>query len=337
MPIVFSEYTQYPAYLINGNFESIFPSMFRNIPVPFNRFELETPDGDFLEVDELIANNAKAVILSHGLEGNSRRHYITGLAKCLHASGYDVFAWNCRTCGGKMNRSLKMYHHAVVDDLDVVVGHARSKGYQSVYLAGHSMGGNISLNYVLQEHNHSEIKGVAAISAPINLFDCVNELSKWNKRFYQNRFLRKLQKKVVEKAKSFEEVKPKAKMKFANFLDFDTEITAAYHGFKDAFDYYYRASPAYKLEKLNVPVLLLNAKNDPFLGRYCYPERFAEQSDLLFLEMPERGGHSGFMIRGREESWADLRTLEFFNQLEKNMTPPINSFSETMIKDISGH
>ncbi len=75
------------------------------------------------------------VIISHGLEGNSQRPYVKGMAKVFSDAGYNVIAWNYRGCSEEMNNTLRFYHSGATDDLDVVVKHGAQK-FRSIFLVG---------------------------------------------------------------------------------------------------------------------------------------------------------------------------------------------------------
>ena len=74
---------------------------------------METPDGDFIDIDHIPPVRAsvpgRVAILSHGLEGNSTRRYMLGMAEALNRRGWDVVARNFRGCSGEMNRTLPLY------------------------------------------------------------------------------------------------------------------------------------------------------------------------------------------------------------------------------------
>ena len=93
-----SSYTKPPFYQFNGHIQTIAAS-FRQIKgITYERERITTPDGDFLDLDWIDRNSPKLVVLTHGLEGNSERQYILGMAKMFSQKGYDVLAWNCRSC-----------------------------------------------------------------------------------------------------------------------------------------------------------------------------------------------------------------------------------------------
>src|SRR5258708_2201032 len=98
---------------------------------------------------------------------------------------------------------------------------------------------------------------------------------------------------------------------FRTFFDYDNRYTAPLYGYKDAADYWQRNSSREFLSTINIPTLILNAKDDPFLGLRCYPKVEAETNPFVELEIPDHGGHVGFI---RSESWLEKRAIVFFSE-----------------------
>src|SRR5690349_8214133 len=135
-----------PLPLFNRHLETIYPSLFRSVTVPpLVRERIHTPDEDFLDLDWLPTTSSKLVIVSHGLEGNSQRPYVLGMMKAFHGQGFNALSWNYRGCGEEMNLQLRFYHSGATDDLDTLVRHSISKGFDAIYLIGFSLGGNLTL------------------------------------------------------------------------------------------------------------------------------------------------------------------------------------------------
>ena len=101
-----------------------------------------------------------------------------------------------------------------------------------------------------------------------------------------------------------------------NFKDFDDRYTAPIHGFKDAEDYRRKCSCKPFLRDIQVPTLLINARNDPFLADACYPIEEAKENPRLHLEIPDTGGHVGFgNFNSGDEYWSEKRALPFLDEM----------------------
>ncbi|KEO71723.1 YheT family hydrolase [Anditalea andensis] len=319
MPIILnSSYSGPPPHLFNGHWETIVPSLFRKVEgVKYERERIYTPDEDFLDLDWSRQGFSKLLIISHGLEGSSQRHYVLGLVKLFNRYGYDVLAWNNRSCSGEMNTTPRLYHHGSSDDLQLVIDNVlKLNYYNSIFLSGISMGGAQTLKY-LGENALSipkEIKAAAVYSTPCNLPSSAATLKLRTNAFYKKRFLGKLKIKLASKVNQFPDLLDLTILeKIKDFDAFDNLITAPLHGFKDAVDFYASVSADNWLAAISIPTLIVNALNDPLLGEACYPKTLAADHEYLYLEMPARGGHTGFTLKGQKYTWAETRLLEFLN------------------------
>jgi len=307
-----------PFWLVGGHLQTIWPSFFRKVSVdvvPASGW-IPTPDADELAYDYYALRNPKGlVVLCHGLEGHAQRPYMLGMAAALLASGYEVLAWSYRGCGNRLNKLPIFYHSGATYDLQTVVAFAESLSTLPIYLVGFSLGGNLVMRW-LGEQGASVPKAVraaVAISVPLDLAAGSDYLTRPAARPYTHNFLKSLKAKVLAKAENFPghfrlDLLPKTH----NLRLFDDYFTAPLHGYKDANDYYAKASSLFVLSHIAVPTLLLQAANDPFLPATCYPEGPFPQ---LQLEITERGGHVGFTVKEQPYSYADQRVVQFFNAL----------------------
>ncbi len=302
-----------PFYLFNGHLQTIIPSLFRHVDgVRYERERLMTPDDDFIDVDWSAVGSDSLLVLSHGLEGDTSRPYITGMVKAFNAEGVDALAWNYRSCSGEPNKLLRSYHLGASDDLDFVLRHALATGkYENVYLVGFSAGGNITLKYLGEDPKQvpKQVKRATVFSTPIDLKSSAQRIS----RIYTQRFLKTLGEKLEQKQQMYpEEVDLTDYSIFWSFPEFDDRYTAPIHGFKNAEEYYARVSSKQFLKDIRVPTLLVNAKNDPFLAPECYPVQEAKENPYFYLEMPEEGGHVGFAENFRKDRYySEERALRF--------------------------
>ncbi len=319
MPLISnSTYLRPPLYLYNGHLETIIPSLFRKIKtITYVRERINTPDADFLDLDWSRVGSKKLLVISHGLEGSSTRHYVLGLVKMFNQNGIDCLAWNNRSCSGEMNQGPILYHHGASYDLRTVLNHVlESNSYEEINLAGISMGGAQTLKFLGEEGESLDpiIKRAAVYSTPCNLPDSAATLKLKGNSFYKRRFLGKLKLKMLMKGQQYPDLVDLDLLKRVSEFDtFDTHFTAKVHGFKDADDFYHSVSADNWMEQIQIPTLIINALNDPLLLDRCYPVKLAEKHPHIFLEMPSRGGHTGFLVPGQEFSWAEKRFLEFLS------------------------
>jgi len=305
-----------PVWLRNGHVQSIWPTLFRNVEMPTPQTEvLATPDNDELHLDWYRQNSDRVAVISHGLEGHSRRPYVLGLAKALMADGWDVLAWNFRSCGGNMNHQPRFYHSGATEDLHTVVTRALGDSYKNLFLSGFSMGGNLTLLYLGQQSEHldSRISGAVAYSVPVDLAGSADMLALPSRRIYMQRFLNDLYGKMQEKAERFPELIDICDFKkIRNFHQFDNRYTAPLHGFKDAKDYWAQCSALHRLKDIRVPALMVNAADDPFLSAACYPESKKVLGRHVKVEAPRWGGHVGFVEHAKDGYyWSERRVLDF--------------------------
>ena len=326
MPVIEPSTYVPPRLLHSGHALTIWASCRRKLPYGwepwFSTVRLTTPDGDFFDLDCLPARpdrrSDKAVILSHGLEGNSRRPYVRGMAEAFRTMGWDALARNFRGCSGEPNRTLGMYHGGQTCDLHQTVLYAQELGYRTLALVGFSMGGNQTLKYVGEDPARvpASVCAAVGISTPCDLEASAGELTRLSRLPYMAYFLKTLRAKIREKQRRFPELVDVSQLwRVWNFEQFDTLYTAPLHGFRNARDYWRRASCLPVLAQVRLPILLINALDDPFLAPSCFPVDLARSHPRLTLEMPEHGGHVGFVSADPARYWSETRVVDFVSEI----------------------
>lgn len=309
MPEVSSSYRA-PRLLRGGHVQTLLGALLPAGARPAFRLEtLELADGDCLQLGWWRGGHARLLVLCHGLEGSLQAAYIRSLAAAAGRAGWDVLAWNYRGCGGLPNRLARSYHSGESGDLRAVIEHA-APGYPQLALVGFSLGGNLTLKYLGEAPPHPAVRAAVAVSAPVDLASSADALdARPANRLYQRRFLRSLLAKAQAKARRFPQAVGRLEG-IRTIRDFDERFTAPLHGFRDAADYYARASARPHLAALGVPALLLNALDDPLLAAPSFPRELAALSSHLHLETPDHGGHVGFLDT-RLRRWHERRVLGF--------------------------
>lgn len=293
-------------------------------PVPavtYRRERVITPDRDYLYLDWVHRDPKHLVILSHGIAGDSQTTYTRGMAKAFADENWSILAWNMRGRGSeKTNWHHKNYHLGFTDDLRFIVDYAISKGFEKVILIGFSLGANIVLKFLGEESKNLSpaVKGSIAFSAPIDVVSCGERIDRAPTRFYTSRILRELVNSIVAKISlltPFVDVDRLLKVK--NWREFDEIYTAPVYGFQSVLDYRRQAGAKPFLPQIQVPTLLINAKDDPLLSPECRPEdSFIKEHPHLFCEFPEHGGHLGFVCFEKKGFyWSENRSIEFVKSI----------------------
>jgi predicted alpha/beta-fold hydrolase len=323
MPLLTTSDYRPAALLANGHLQTIAASTLRRVPgIHYQRERLELPDGDFVDLDWSLAGPMPARrlgIISHGLEGDSNRPYVRGMARALNQAGFDALAWNYRGCGGETNRLLRAYHLGDTDDLAAVVHCAvEDKQYSELFLTGFSAGGNVTLKYLGENAARvpSQVQRAAVFSVPTDLKASSVHISRWQNQIYLRRFLASLRHKMRVKAAYLPgQLDVSALDELRDFPQFDERYTAPLHGFASADAYYEHSASGRYLGGIRIPTLLVNALNDPFLPPSCFPREAARASRFFYLETPAEGGHVGFNESGPNGTYySERRAVDFFTR-----------------------
>lgn len=308
---------QAPRWLPDGHSQTIWSALYARAwsgeRPRFVRTRWESPDGDFVDVDWL-QDSATAqpgqqalLVLFHGLEGSSSSHYALSFADQARSLGWAYAVPMFRGCSGEPNRMARAYHSGDWHEIDWLLQrlHAWKRAHLGerapLYVAGISLGGNAVLRWAQQlgAGARDYVAALAAISAPLDLAACGHALHRgFNRMSYERMFLASMKRKARIKAGQYPGLFNQQRVARARSLfEFDDAFTAPLHGFAGAADYWRRASSRPHLQQLQVPTLLLNARNDPFVPAGSLPRR-EDVAACVTLWQPAQGGHAGF-VQGR--------------------------------------
>lgn len=303
----------------NPHFQTIWPALFRSPPKPrYSRERIELSDGDFIDIDwsDECKSDTPVAILFHGLEGSSDSPYIRGLVNVLSKQGWRCAAVNFRGCSGELNRLQRSYHSGATDDLGEIIT-LLSERYpdSALHAIGFSLGGNVLLKWCAETGGQNPLNAAIAISVPYQLAVASSTLDSKHffSRLYRWRLLSSLKSKVIQKIQLGIIEYDIADIKhIQSFYDFDDRFTAPLHGYKDADDYYRRASSYPYLDKIQIPTLLLHAADDPFMNSSVIPEQ-TERTSSVKLELSANGGHVGFYqpTFNKSSYWLETRIPGF--------------------------
>ncbi|HSF22276.1 MAG TPA: alpha/beta fold hydrolase, partial [Burkholderiales bacterium] len=193
-----------------------------------------------------------------------------------------------------------------------------------LFAVGVSLGGNALLKWLGETGASAAavLDAAAAVSAPVDLMAAGDALDRGFNLVYVRHFLPSMKRKSLAKLARYPGLFDAARVRAAGTLrEFDDIVTAPLHGFRNTDDYWTRASAKPWLRTIEVPALVLNARNDPFLPASALPAPH-EAAPSVLLEQPPDGGHAGF-VSGHlpgDLGWLPARVLEFFNR-ESSSSP----------------
>ncbi len=320
MPLIHNSSYKAPLLFRFNHFNTTFPALFREVnDVKYSRERITTPDQDFIDMDWSKIGSSNLIIMLHGLEGSANRPYVKGMIRYFNQRNWDGVGMNFRGCSGEPNRHLRSYHMGETGDLDFILRHIQKReNYEKIVLIGYSLGGNVILKYLGEKGKELQglIHKAVVFSVPCHTVSANKKIGKWYNRLYVNSFMKSLNEKVLKKRAFFPPNFEIDNKKFPrNFPEFDGRFTAPLHGFESALDYWEKADSRQYLADIQIPALLINAKDDSFLSDKCYPYEAAADSDYLFLETPRHGGHVGFVSFSQNgDYWTEKRAYEFVNQ-----------------------
>jgi predicted alpha/beta-fold hydrolase len=291
-----------------GHLQTIAAALFPPPRVPLRRERWETPDGDFVDVDFTSSGKReRLLVLLHGLEGGSDSHYARGLAARFGEAGWQVAIPHWRGCSGEPNRLARAYHSGDSEELAWLL----ERFAAPVDALGVSLGGNVLLKWLGERGAAAarRVRRAAAVSAPLDLAAAAGALDRGVSRLlYTRMFLDTLKPKSLAKLARFPGLYDAARLARAKtFREFDDLVTAPVHGFRDAEHYWSSSSSGGYLDRIRVPTLVVNARNDPFLPEPALLAAAARAAPCVELELPRSGGHVGFNPR-----WLARRLIDFF-------------------------
>jgi predicted alpha/beta-fold hydrolase len=300
VPVVASSYRA-PWWLPGGHLQTIVPAtLVPRPPVRYRRERWDTPDGDFIEVDfaapEPTDAAAPLLVLFHGLEGGSDSHYARAVMHHFAARGWRALVAHFRGCGGTPNLLARAYHSGDSDEADWILRRVHAHWPQArLHAVGVSLGGNVLAKWLGERGEDARfVAAAASIGSPLDLNAGGAALGRGFNLVYARMFLATLKRKALAKLARWPELARAEAIRGATTLHaYDSAFTAPVHGFRDADDYWTRASGKPWLGGVRVPHLVLNALNDPFVPAESLPA-VRDVSSFVTLEQPRTGGHIGF-------------------------------------------
>ncbi|MGH8371438.1 MAG: hydrolase [Gammaproteobacteria bacterium] len=306
-------------FLKNRHLQTLVPNvLFRRAKPVLRRERLELPDGDFVDVDWTSRKAGPIVIVLHGLEGSIRSRYAAAIMQRIDELGFRGALIHFRGCSGEPNRLPIGYHSGFTQDLEYFSGLLKQREPDTLLAAiGYSLGGNALLKWLGESPNANRLVTGVAVSVPFDLADASRVIEQGMSQLYKWNLLGRMKRSSLQKFANIKAPYPLPDIRrIHTFREFDDQLTAPLHGYKDADDYYRSCSSRFFLKNIRVPTLILHSADDPFMSSASLPIP-DELSDAVTLELSQHGGHVG-SINGsllRPNMWLVERISRHLQQI----------------------
>lgn len=265
-----------------------------------------------------------ALVVVHGMMGSSASSYVLGTAQKAVRRGFLVARINVRNCGNTEALTDTVYNGGITEDASAVAAELARDGNERVHLIGFSLGGNMVLKLAAEWGSSPPTwaASVAAVSPSIDLARSAEALeSGLFQRFLQRGFVAEfvqiLRKRHQLDGGSFS---LDGVERLRTLRELDDRYTAPLSGYRDADEYYRLASAAPLLPRIELPTLIVTARDDPLVPFESFREPTITANPRITLLAPERGGHVGFVAHraarngeweDRGRFWAENRAVQF--------------------------
>jgi predicted alpha/beta-fold hydrolase len=263
---------------------------------------------------------APVVVIVHGLEGSSDSNYVLGVADKAFQRGFHAVRLNQRNCGGTEALSPTLYNSGMSADYRAVFEElSNGDGFEQVFFAGYSMGGNL-VTKMAGEFGSAvpqALRGAGVVCPAIDLGASADALNRTENYLYQWRFVSGLMSRYARKQKLFPDRYPQNGSRsrpIRTVREFDDFITAPQFGYRDAQDYYDHVGAKRVAANVRLPFLMITAKDDPFVTYASFLAARISDNPAIQFVAATHGGHCAFISKysGSERFWAEQRLVEFF-------------------------
>jgi uncharacterized protein len=261
--------------------------------------------------------DAPVIVIVHGLEGSADSYYSKGIAEKALQRGFHVVRLNQRNCGGTETLTPTLYNSGMSGDYRVVFEElANVDGFDKIFFAGYSMGGNLVTKMAGEfgDDVPAALRGVCSVCPSMDLSACADALDRRENYLYSRHFVKGLMARYERKAKMFpDRYSLNGFGPIRTVREFDDAITAPCFGFRDAEEYYESAGAKKVIAQIRLPSLMITAEDDPFVPYVSFLAARVEKNSCIQFVSTEHGGHCAYISNqsGVERFWAEQRIVEF--------------------------
>lgn len=283
-----------PSWLPGGHWQTLYSEFILSVPSPHFRYRTlalgREASATVAEVGDPVRQ--PTVLLFTGVHGQARSHYSKALAQHCAVSGWACVSASIhqasipRLLRDRLESAADYSHHEHL--LKKLVG---ERGGKPIFVVAVSLSAYTVTKMLASARApwSALVYAYAAVSAPLDIEGTYQRITSMPSLGYRLWDLRQVKRKMRRESGSY-------------FL----QGRRPSQGLQSAVD---------DLVGVNVPTLLLNARNDPCLSPESFPTSLPAGGQVE-LDYPEGGGHMGFVhgaFPGRYD-WFPRRVVEFFRQ-----------------------
>ncbi|KAI9276516.1 Alpha/Beta hydrolase protein [Sporodiniella umbellata] len=297
-------------YMKSGHLQTAYAAYYNGAAtvkdVTYERELLDTPDGGSVALDwtnPVTQEQVPTLVVLHGLTGGSHESYIRSLLQVLICPPfqYRAVVLNSRGCANSEIKTPQMYNGAYTGDLRLALVHIQKKLGVEVPLVGigFSLGSNILVKYLGEEQEKTPFKAAISVANPFDFMNSMNHLenSYLGKTFYSPAMatnLKKVFSKHMDLLEKGGKIDKEQIMSARTIRDFDDACTRRMFDYTTVNNYYRDASSCRFIEHVKVPLLCLNALDDPIAHANSIPYDEIKCNPNVILATTDEGGHIGW-------------------------------------------
>ncbi len=254
--------------------------------------------------------DGRLVVLLHGWEGSADAHYMLSLGQDLLDAGAEVVRLNLRDHGNTHHLNSGIFHSCLLPEVSGAV-HAIARQYpgRQLWLVGFSLGGNFMLRVAaLPEAATLGLAGVVAVSPVLDPDRTLQALER-GLPLYRRYFVWKWSRSLLRKQALW----PRhydfgTLLRLADLRRMTDALVVRFTEFAHLSQYLAGYTiTGQRLATLAAPAVILTAQDDPIIP--VDDLRHLAQGARLRVHVTAHGGHTGFLERLGQPSWANAFVL----------------------------
>ncbi|KJE96791.1 hypothetical protein CAOG_09032 [Capsaspora owczarzaki ATCC 30864] len=293
-------------WALNGHAQTVFGVILRTNPdVAYERELVGMSDGgqvalDWHDIPDMEESTPLVVVL-HGLTGGSNENYVKHIVLEAERNKWRTVVFNNRGCGNSVAITPRGFSATFTDDIAEVVQHVHAKHPKApLFAVGVSLGSMILIKYLAERGTSTALQAAVAVSNPWDIIGSTKSLESFPSLYLYNQRLAKNLKNLIFRHRHLFDAAPEKWFtiedveKCRTIRDFDQTVVVPMFGFASLQEYYSQASSVNHLPKVQIPLLCINAADDPFSPVQGIPFAAFEANPNALLCLTPTGGHIGF-------------------------------------------